>query len=359
MISRESIQNVIEAGARAPSGSNSQPWRFEVSGEAVSIFMMPEKDHPILNVKNRGTMLANGAVIKNMLVAADHFGLKSSLAIFPDSSDKNLIATIAFSQDGMNEPNVESDALFEAISKRATNRKPYDEKLLSDGEKKNILDTLGRDVPSYIVLKFTDDRAHIERLAAAASKNEIVLFEDKRLHELFFKEIVWTEREEKEKKEGLFLATMELPPPAAAALRVFKFWPLMNMVNRLGFARKIATDNATGYARCSWYGAVICSDSDEGFVKAGMAIEGVWLAATALGLSFHLQTGVNFLWQRSDAEGKEFFSGEHEAIIRKAYDDMVEVFGAEEGSVPAIFRIGFAGEPSARSSKKAPKITFH
>lgn len=77
MISREVIQKILEAGAQAPSGSNSQPWRFEVAGGTISIIMLPEKDHPILNFRNRGTLLAHRALIENIVIAAAHYKLKS------------------------------------------------------------------------------------------------------------------------------------------------------------------------------------------------------------------------------------------------------------------------------------------
>lgn len=355
MISKEIIQKIIEAGVQAPSGSNSQPWRFEVSKNVIDVHMVPEKDHPVLNFRERGTILANGALIRNMLIAADHFGLNNTARFFPDASDRNLTVKISLSE-GVTPG---SDKLFTSITKRATNRKPYEKRQLNENEKATIVRSLTEGAPSSVVLKFTDDVEKIKILAEAASKNETVLFEDKCLHGLFFEEIVWTEREEKERKEGLYLKTMELQPPQAAALRIFKFWPIMRMVNGIGFAKNISRENAAVYARCSLYGAVLCGDNDEDFLKAGMAIEGVWLAATAAGMSFHLQTGINFMWQRLRAGEGGDFSPKHAAIIREAYQNIVGIFGTEKTNIPAIFRIGYDGEPSARSSKKAPEIIFH
>lgn len=355
MIPREAIEKILEAGAKAPSGSNSQPWKFEVSGNVIAVFMTPEKDHRILNFRNRGTILANGCLIENISIAADHYGFGADIKLFPDQSNKNFVATITL-QEGAGK---KEDDLFDAISKRATNRKPYETKKIDENIKQKLLKIPAELGEHDVSLLLTDNARHIETLAKAASANEIAIFENKELHKLFFEEIVWTEQEEKERKSGLYLKTMELKPPQATALKLFfKHWPIMNFFNKLGAARGVAKGNAKGYAACGMYGAILCGDKDEDFIGVGRVIERAWLMAAAAGLSFHLQTGVNFLWQRIENEGQGIFSSEHEHIIQDQYKKITDIFGAKEKFIPVIFRVGYGGEPSGWSSKKTPEITY-
>jgi hypothetical protein len=317
--------------------------------------MTPEKDHPILNFRNRGTILANGCLIENISIAADHYGFRTDIKLFPDQNDKNFVATITL-QEGATK---KSEDLFDAISKRATNRKPYETKKIGEKIKQELLAIPSELEEHDIALRLVDNKEQIETLATAASANEIVMLENKELHKLFFEEIVWTEKEEKERKSGLYVKTMELAPPQPMALKLFfKHWPIMNFFNALGGARGIAKNNAKGYAACDAYGAVLCSDKDEDFIGAGRAIEHTWLVATAAGLSFHLQAGVNFLWQRAENEKQNIFSPEHAQIIREQYKKIMDVFGANDKLIPVIFRIGYDGEPSGRSSKKIPEVTY-
>jgi len=46
---KEVIKKIIEAGIMAPSGENCQPWRFEVRGNKISIFNIPERDTSLYN----------------------------------------------------------------------------------------------------------------------------------------------------------------------------------------------------------------------------------------------------------------------------------------------------------------------
>lgn len=344
---------------QAPSGSNSQPWRFEVSGGTVSLFMLPEKDHPVLNVNQWGTLFAHGALIENISVAAAHHGFEAIPYLFPEKTNRNLTAQISFREKPGNGTMAEKE-LWNAIPKRATNRKPYGTEKI-DGQIRERLLAAPAAVGVYdIALKLIDDRGQIATLAQAASMNERVIFANRQLHELFFKEIVWTEQEERERKTGLYLKTLELKPPQLSALKLLRSWTAARAMNALfGAARGIASDNAKVYAACSFYGGVICGTSDTDLVHAGQITERAWLSATAMGLSFHLQTGVNFLRLRLETpESERLFSLAEANLIRNAYDNIRSVFQAGDRFVPAMFRIGRDGEPSARSSRKSPEVVW-
>ncbi|MEK7630281.1 MAG: hypothetical protein AAB432_02795 [Patescibacteria group bacterium] len=353
MVSEDLIKKIITAGVQAPSGGNSQPWRFEVRGETVSFFMIPERDHSVLNFHRRGTLLASGALLENISVAARHYGFEPIIDFFPNKNIENLVAHISFKKTVKHE-----NKLFEAIWKRATNRKQYKLEKVSEEIKKELMEIPKEVSAAGISVKFTDEKEKIEKLATASSANEIVMFENKILHKLFFNEIVWTEEEERQKKSGLYLKTMELKPPEAAALRLFKHWPLMKFFGFLGAARGIAKSNARNYASCGLYGGVLCDNSDISFVAAGKAIELIWLKATALGLSFHLQSGVNFLWQRLNSDNTNIFSKKHADLINNQYKIMAEIFNSQNKILTAVFRLGYGGEPSGRSSRKTPNINF-
>ena len=129
-------------------------------------------------------------------------------------------------------------------------------------------------------------------------------------------------------------------------------------VNYIGAARGIARGNARTYALCGCYGAVLCGNEDIDFLHAGRAIERAWLTATAAGLSFHLQTGVNFLWQRIHWGGDNTLSMKHRKVVEDAYGEIQRIFDAQGMLVPALFRIGRDGAPSAWSSKKKPEVIF-
>ena len=94
------VRQILAMGVQAPSGGNSQPWRFELAGNTVDVYMMPERDHEILNFKNRGTLLAHGMLIETIAIAARYFGFEPCIELLPDPKRPYLTATIHFEYVG-------------------------------------------------------------------------------------------------------------------------------------------------------------------------------------------------------------------------------------------------------------------
>lgn len=339
----ESIRKILEAGIQAPSGSNSQPWKFKVTGNNIQIRALYEKDHPILNFHNRGTFVAHGALIENVLIAARVLGFDAKLHVFPSGINSNVIANIDL---GKAEP--VDNPLFESINIRATNRKPYKIVPLTLEQKNEILSTAKEIGEGEVVL--VDDPEKLKILGKASSTNEIVMLENKVLHALFFNEIVWTKQEEEKRKTGFYIKTLELNPPQEMAIKLFKHWSIMNMGNKLGVAKGIAKTNAKVYSSASAIGVIVVHDQDEDFLQAGRLMERIWLKATKLGLDFHPVTGILYLWQRVKSGDSAIFSETHKNLVKTAYESIAKIFNVEnDRCIAMLFRLGYGAEPSARS----------
>lgn len=349
---REDIQKILEVSINAPSGSNSQPWKFKVYENQVDVIALPEKDHPVLNFRNRGTWVAHGALLENILVASSAVSYKTTFKVFLESSHPNLTARIFF-EKGL--PQKKEGMLYNSISKRATNRKPYKLIPLTAPQKEALMESV-QEIGGGVDIKLIEDREKIKTLGEASAVNEIVTLENRLLHRLFFDEIVWTKEEEQKRGQGLFLKTMELKPPQERALRLFRNWKLMKLLNKFKIARQIAHGNAKIYSSAPVMGAIIVKDNDEEFLKAGRLLERVWLKVISFGFSLQLVTGVLFFHQNIKAGNKKDFSDEHIKLIGEAYDKMASVFGVDSGIIALMFRIGDGGEPTARSLKIPPEI---
>jgi nitroreductase len=348
MIDRSTIEKIISLGAMAPSGGNSKPWQFRIHEDAVEIFALPEKDHRILNFRNRGTWIAHGALIENMAVGAGSYGYEAVVMVFPEKEQLNLTARIMFRDAAKYD-----EALAAAIPNRATNRKTYTSDPLAIAEKEALLGAAQKNPGARMEL--IEDREKLRILGAASSVNEILTFEDRRLHALFIHEIAWTVAEEKARGGGLFLKTMELPPPQEFVLtHLLRHWNTTRVMGKLGFARMIARDNAKIYSQAAAVGAIMVPDTDSAFIDAGRVMERVWLEATRLGLSVQLMTGILFMHQRISAGDPFGLSQKHIKMAEKAYADIVACV-RPKGTIPALlFRIGRGDAPSAYSIKTPP-----
>ena len=346
---QEDIKKILEIAINAPSGSNSQPWSFRVESNKIYVIATPEKDHPILNYKNRGTWIAHGALIENIVIASSSFGYRTNVTIFPDLNQPNLTVIIELSL-GL----LKADPLFSVIPLRSINRKKYKNKLLTDIQKQELFDSISQF--KDIELKFIEDYDKRLLIGNALSINEIVTLENKKLHELFIKEIVWSKKEELEKKSGLYLKTMELNPPQKIGLKLFRNWNIMSFFNNFKFARLIANDNAKIYASGAGMGVIVVKGKKEDFISAGRALERLWLKATQMNLNFSIIAGTIFYWQSMQDNATNIFSQEHIKIINDAYDNILRIFKVKNGVVAFAFRVGFGPEPSTTSSKKLPEI---
>lgn len=124
----------------APSSHNTQPWRFIVNGGELLVCADRTRGLPNIDPSDRELIISCGAALFNLRVALAHFNVPVEITAFPQSSDPDVVARIAFPASG---PALDDLAeLFEAIGRRATNRGPF----------------VAEDVPE----------AMIERLTAAA-----------------------------------------------------------------------------------------------------------------------------------------------------------------------------------------------
>ena len=364
---KEIIQKILEMAVYAPSGDNSQPWKFVVKDNEIKIFNIPERDNFYLNFRQSGSYVAHGALIENIVIVASQNGYKADISLFPDSREPDLVAVVKLTQTNPTE-----ERFYPFIKERVTNRKPYENKKLSEGQKRSFLNA-PEEVGGGGKIILVDEEDKMKLIGEASSAMEQIALETDFLHKLFFGDIVWTEEEEHEKKRGLYIKTMELPAPAQILFKIIRYWPVMRIFNMLGFAKMVAKTNAKLYASGGVFGAVVVDgDSPRDFINAGRLTQRVWLKATKMKLGFHPVTGILFLARRVMAGETQELSEAHIELIKKSYEKIKLAFGAENGVIAMAFRIGnprtqraeqssydgYADKPSARSSKLPPDIKW-
>ena len=349
---KDDILKIIKDGTYAPSGENCQPWRFHVDGNKILIFNLPEADQSLYNSQQKGSYTAHGALIENIVISAKEHGYAAGVVLFPDENDEDLVSVITLTATEKTH-----DPLYEVIPKRHTNRKEYSGEKLSIAQKKELIDSVAS--LGFGRLELVDDENNLQILGAALSVNERVLFENKYIHNFFYDHILWDEKD-KNKARGFYIKTLEFLPHQLKAVKLFKNWFVLSLLNTiLGVSKMISKENADKYAKSGTLGLVVANGSSKhDYVNAGRALQRVWLTGTKLGLAMHPCTGsIYFMEQIRDNGGKEF-SPFHQALIKKSYADSMEAFMVKDVATPMLFRIGFAGEATARSTRLEPIITY-
>ena len=195
-------------------------------------------------------------------------------------------------------------------------------------------------------------------LAHAGSRAEIAILENEELHSLLFTNVVWTKEEEHLKKEGLFVKTLELAPPQEFVFGLCRKWSFMQHLNKFGFPKFIAYDDAKKYATGGAYISLIAdSASRENFVNAGRLMERIWLIANLHDYAVHPITATLFFGLKIRAEKVSGLTSESWELMRSAYALIRKTLELPENKeVLFMFRIGEAPRVRFRSSKKAPVV---
>lgn len=346
---QNTIADILKIAVHAPSGDNAQPWQFRLSGADVFIYNIPNRDATPYNFLERGSYLAHGAVAENILIAASHHGLRAVVKSFPEGA--NCTARITFIDDSPPPP----DSLYESITKRATNRKPYEQKPLEPKDRK----TLEQSTMAFsdVSVRFVEGDK-MKSLAPILSLNERLLFENQDIHDAIFGMIRWSPEEEKT-KPGLFVLTMELPTPVRFLFKhVFHSFAVVRILNVFGLSKLIPISTTALYASSASFGAIIIADQeDRSYFNSGRALQRLWLTATRCGICLQPVTAIPYLAMRIRAGKSDMFTPAHIERILAAHESISASFALREHErIAMLFRIGYGNSPSAFSHKMPPTI---
>lgn len=342
---KEDIRKILESAILAPSGENCQPWKFIVSETTIRLYNVPEKDMSIYNFKQCGSFLANGAVIENIMIAASALGYKADLNLFPEKGNEDFVAEIKFSKSLM-----QNEELYQYIPLRVTNRKPYKDIPLTAQQMEEITSVASE--LNYGKILLTQDKSQREILGEVGSSNEKLMLNNKHLHHFFFDHINWNRKEDDEKKKGFFIDTLELPPPIKVVFRAFKNWSFMSVLNKLGFYKMIAKQNAKAYSSAPVIGILIAEgNTSKDFVLSGRVVQRIWLRITKQGLYLHPIAGPLYIWLRISAGETDCLSNAQIESIKTAYGNIEKVFNVKDNIISFMFRVGQADAPTAKSSR--------
>lgn len=349
----ETLKKIIALAVRAPSGDNMQPWRFEITQNSIHIFNLPERDKSLYNYKQQGALLAHGALIENISIIAPTYGLRPTVKLFPEGENSDYIADIEFEEA----PKIQPE-LCQYIEKRATNRTRYKDELLT-GDQKQFLLSVGESFHG-VKLVLEDNSEAILKIAHAISQGDRMIFENEIVHRFLFDHIRWTDEEELQKKDGLYLKTMELTPPQTLIFKIIKKWETMRKFNAIGFPKVAVKSNEELYKHGCGFGAVIVEEiNPENYVNAGRRLQEFWLKTCKLNLGLQPLSGIALLRRIIlDGDASQYMTPDQIKLITENYQIIKEQFSlSPQEHIAFMFRFGFANkQPSAYTSRLEPQI---
>jgi hypothetical protein len=348
MTAAEQIKEILEWAKWAPSGDNTQPWRFEiVSDGQVNVHGFDTRAHCVYDLGGQASHLALGALLENMRLAATRFGFSTQIVERAGCPENAPVFEVTFMADFLQE-----DPLTEMIKIRSVQRRPYRLDPLTP-EQKNILEaSVG---PNYRVLWFESlsQRWAFASLTARAGKLRLTIPEAYAVHRDI---IQWgaqfSEDRVPDQAIGLDALTLKLTRWAMAS------WERVDFFNRYlagTWIPRIRLDFIPGLA-CAAHFALVAEAVPQTLgddVEAGKALQRFWLTATQLKLQLQPEM-TPLIFRRYATQGVSLSIRENAQpqaeCIAFALDKWM---GGKEQADRVVFmgRIGYSVPAHARSTR--------
>ena len=145
----EKLKFLLNYAILAPSSHNTQPWKFNVSGNDIEVFSDKTRWLTVADADQREFYISIGCALENLLIAAGHFGYVSEVQYFPEHNRTDLVAMVRLIPDGKLEN--EGSGLFQAILERHTNRQPYENRTIPDSDLRLLNNTTEKGFRLYVV----------------------------------------------------------------------------------------------------------------------------------------------------------------------------------------------------------------
>jgi hypothetical protein len=121
----ERLRFLLGYAILSPSRHNTQPWLFEIEGPELRVYGDWRRALKVADPQGRELVMACGAALYNLEVAAHHFGHSTSVEILAGKGRRDgLLARLTLEE--RRAPTAQEEELFGAIGVRRTNRFPFD-----------------------------------------------------------------------------------------------------------------------------------------------------------------------------------------------------------------------------------------
>ena len=353
----EELHAIVAAATRAPSGDNTQPWRFDVNAAelCIDVRLDPSRDLSPMNSGQRMSLIACGAAIENALSVAREQCWQSRLE-FPEVAWTEelescpLVARIRLEHQFGHA----SDRAARIVAARVTNRRMYDARPVPA----ELLADLESAVPARdgIRAHWIGERGRLEALADVIARSDGILFSEPSMRAAFLANVRFDLPADAEAESGLPLAALEADAGVRASMRVMKRLP--QAAFKLLGMRAIFTSHARKLIRSASGLCVLTveSESPTAELHVGRAMQQAWLALTERGLAAQPMMSAMVLDCALHHGSPELI----EALKRQNTAATLADFRAEleragiSGRPAFLLRFGYAAAPSGRTGRRQP-----
>jgi len=343
------LTGVLDLARWAPSGDNTQPWRFAIeASDRVAVFGHDTRAHCVYDLDGHPSQISLGALLETIALAATRFGLDTRIERRHGSSDEAPIFDIRFLQA----PGIAEDALVSQIRERRVQRRPLHLRRLSESDKA----ALERAVSGGFQIRWFEgaSRTKMAWLNFISAKIRLTIPEAYRVHRDV---IEWRAGSSADRIPD---AALGASAPTLMLMRwAMVSWKRLSFLNRYlagTVAPRIELDLVPGIA-CAAHCVLVAErapTSIDDYIATGRALQRFWLTATSLGLQFQPQY-TPLVFARYARAGVRFSAIAHATEQAEAVRAALDRLLGPDVASRAMFmgRIG-AGKPAEARSMRLP-----
>src|SRR5574343_688653 len=310
--SAEAIVRILERARWAPSGDNTQPWRFQIVAEdKVIVHGNDTRDEILYDFDGHASHMAHGALLETMRIAASVEGLAMTWRAQADDECRRIQYAVCFERV----PGVAPDPFASYIEVRTVQRRPMRLAKLSETQRQGLIEAVG----AQCRLQFFESFQERKKIAALLWDNAYIRLSCPEAFSVHKSIIEWGACFSKDRIPE---RAVGVDPATAKLMRwVMHSWGRVQFFNRylMGtIAPRIQLDYIPGLF-CAAHLLIRPNEAPqslEDWARLGMAMQRVWLTATRYGL--HIQpemTPVIFRWY---VQSNKEFSANAELAKRAA-----------------------------------------
>jgi len=284
MVSNSTIDTILRAAVLAPSADNSQPFKFsfDKNTNKLCIWLDPTRSGGYSDQSGFLTYMALGATIKNIEYQAQFMGIKSTTKFFDVSENTAPIANIALTSNS----HINEDNLAPEIEARCTDRRfPYRKPEIEIPVER--LNELAERSDCKINWLSNADKSLKNKVIKLAQESEALRFSEKEIHSELMSSIDF--QNTSSNQEGLPLKVLHLDPVGLLLIHWIRSWRVLDTLNKVKLNKLLGFFGAGLAMKLSPTLALLSADSYQpnSLLKAGYALQGIWLELTKAGLSVH------------------------------------------------------------------------
>jgi len=261
------MKQLIHYATMAPSGHNTQPWKFRIQQQMICICPDLSRRLPVVDPFDRELYISLGCAVENLVIAARHTG--HAVSVEKISEDGTVPLKI-----GPADGTPDNEGLFDAIQKRQSTRRQYDGKPIPEDDMERLASL---PLEQGVTVLFVTDPKKTEAIISLVREGNHIQMQDRDFMRELVSWIRFNETEAGRFRDGL-------SSKAAGSLSIPRVVGKFFMRYLLNANTQSKKDEK--YIRSSSALMVLLSENNDrdSWIRTGRSFERLALCTTSLGI---------------------------------------------------------------------------